>query len=308
MAETFGIVAGAVGIATVFSTCMEVFSCVQLGRNFERDYGTSLVTLRLQGMRLSRWGAAAEIYDDPELVKLNAMPGGAEAAKVTLCQILRLFSDSEKRSNKYFSKQITAPSPTVYSVENITDPDLSGIIQQTDNIMVKRKEKRGRLLWKKVTWSLYEKESFEQLIQDISGLLDQLHILFPGPESQRKLLDENIAALEQAVSLKYVQKLAEGVDKMLQDRAKYAQDEKDGRHVFEKVSAGKNARLHTGNAYVKQIGDGVGSVPKGPGHRYAEVRFEDSAMGQAGDMFGASIFDYMPKARAEEADKLPESS
>lgn len=308
MAETFGVVAGAMGIPAIFSTCVDGFNCVQLGRNFERDYGTSLVTLRLQGMRLSRWGAAAEIYDDPELVKLNTMPGGAEAAKVTLCQIHQLFSDSEKKSKTFLSKQISAPSSTVYSAENITDPELSSIIQQTNNIMVKRKDKQGRSLWNKVTWSLYERESFQQLIQGISGLLDELEKLFPAPESQRKLLDEDIAAIKQAVSLEYIQKLADGVDKLLQDRAKYTRDQQTGRHTFGPIRVTENAQAHTGNAYLKPTADGRGELREGVGHHYESIDLAGHAMAQQGDMYGGSIFDYRPKSRDGEADKRPETS
>lgn len=49
------------------------------------------------------------------------------------------------------------------------------------------------LLWKKITWSLHERENFMQLIKDVSHLLDQLETLFPSSETQRRLVNQDIA-------------------------------------------------------------------------------------------------------------------
>jgi hypothetical protein len=67
MAEPLGMVAGAIGITSAFSACIDCFDYIQLGRHFGKDYQTSLLTLGLLKLRLSRWGEAVKIYEDPQL-------------------------------------------------------------------------------------------------------------------------------------------------------------------------------------------------------------------------------------------------
>jgi hypothetical protein len=61
MAEPFGIVAGAVGIAATFKACVDCFEYIQLGRHFGRDYQTDLLSLNCARLRLTRWGQAVNI-------------------------------------------------------------------------------------------------------------------------------------------------------------------------------------------------------------------------------------------------------
>ena len=84
MAEVFGIFVGAVNIATTFSAVIEVFDYVQLGRRFGRDYQTSQLKLTLLRLRLSRWGEAVDVYNDPQLGDPSATPAKIKAAKNTL--------------------------------------------------------------------------------------------------------------------------------------------------------------------------------------------------------------------------------
>jgi hypothetical protein len=54
MAETFGIFAGAAGLAGLFTPCVEYFEYVQFRRSFGQDYERSLVKLDVVRLRLSR--------------------------------------------------------------------------------------------------------------------------------------------------------------------------------------------------------------------------------------------------------------
>ena len=69
MAEPFGIVSGAVGTATAFTACVDCFGYIQLGRHFGRDYQTYLLSLNCARLRLTRWGQAVNIYEDPKAGK-----------------------------------------------------------------------------------------------------------------------------------------------------------------------------------------------------------------------------------------------
>ena len=76
MAEPFGIVAGAIGIASAFTACVDCFEYVQCGAqcgcHFGRDFETSQLALNCARLRLTRWGESVNIYDDPKLGRQDA--------------------------------------------------------------------------------------------------------------------------------------------------------------------------------------------------------------------------------------------
>jgi hypothetical protein len=99
MTEPFGIAAGAVGIAATFTACVDCFGYVQLGRHFGRDFQTDLLTLNCARLRLTRWGQAVNIYEDPKLGKPDVTSAEVRTVKDTLYQILILFA-STRRSQR----------------------------------------------------------------------------------------------------------------------------------------------------------------------------------------------------------------
>jgi hypothetical protein len=101
MAEPFGIVAGAVGIAAAFTACVDCFEYIQLGRHFGRDHQTDLLSLNCARLRLTRWGQAVNIFEDAKLGRPDAMSGEIQTAKDALFQILVLFAETEKISKRY---------------------------------------------------------------------------------------------------------------------------------------------------------------------------------------------------------------
>ena len=72
MAEPFGIVAGAIGLATTFTACIDCFEYIQFGRHFGRDFQTDQLALSCARLRLTRWGESVNIYDDPRLGRPDA--------------------------------------------------------------------------------------------------------------------------------------------------------------------------------------------------------------------------------------------
>src|SRR5436305_4387767 len=96
MAEPFGIAAGAVAMTAAFTACVDCFGYLQLGRHFERDFQTDVLALNCARLRLTRWGEAVNIYDDPKLGRPGATPADIQTAKDTLDHILQFFADTEK--------------------------------------------------------------------------------------------------------------------------------------------------------------------------------------------------------------------
>ncbi|OBT93596.1 hypothetical protein VE01_08371 [Pseudogymnoascus verrucosus] len=84
MAEPFGIVSGAIRIASAFTACVDCFEYVQFGRHFGRDFQTSQLTLNCLRLRLTQWGESVNIYDDPKLGRQDAAATDFELAKDAL--------------------------------------------------------------------------------------------------------------------------------------------------------------------------------------------------------------------------------
>ncbi|KAF1994245.1 hypothetical protein P154DRAFT_417187, partial [Amniculicola lignicola CBS 123094] len=176
MAEAFGLAAGAINIAQVFTTVVDCFGYVELGRKFGRDFQSDLITLRLLSLRLSRWGSAVRIYDDPKLGNPTTSEYELKLAKETLFQILVLFSDSEKKCKK-FRLGASAGDLSTYSSADIKEPTLATLDNKMREMATKRQ--KGTSLLKKTSWALYDKETLERLVGGISTLLENLEKLYP---------------------------------------------------------------------------------------------------------------------------------
>ncbi|KAF7536444.1 hypothetical protein G7054_g4537 [Neopestalotiopsis clavispora] len=190
MAEAFGIASGSVGIASIFSTCVDCFNYIQVGRRFAKDFQTELLTLRLLQLRLSRWGDAVQIYEDPKLGNPRSSDADIALAKDTIYQILVLMADSENLSRRY---RLAADDGQNISESSAADQNAT-MIETLNNRMrtlAQRRQKNVSLI-RLATWALHDKEQYSALSENISRLLDQLENLFRATESETKLNDDEI--------------------------------------------------------------------------------------------------------------------
>ncbi|KAI8628106.1 prion-inhibition and propagation-domain-containing protein [Xylariaceae sp. FL1651] len=221
MAEVFGIISGAVGIASVFSTCVECFDYIQIGRRFGKDFQTELLTLSLLKLRLSRWGEAVHVYEDPQLGRPEATKAEIAVAKDTLYQILVLFADSEKVSTKY---RLTAQPGEDLSA--LSGSDLEAKLGALDNRMRQLAAKRQKhASFAKITrWALYDKEHYARLVEGITKLIEGLEQAFPALDARTSLVQRDVEEIiqgengkkeEQGAALKLLQELATGIDNVV---------------------------------------------------------------------------------------------
>lgn len=184
MAEAFGIASGAIGITGIFKTCVECFEYIQIGRSFGQKFQTELLTLSLLKLRLSRWGEAVGVYDDPQLGHPEATKEELDLARETLYQILVVFSDSQKAANRF--RLVAKPGE---DLSTLTQTDIGDNLSATCNKMQKlaARRQKGASFGKLASWALYHRDHFSRLIQDITQLLDNLEQAFPAPAAQTSL-------------------------------------------------------------------------------------------------------------------------
>lgn len=132
--EIAGLVIGSTSLATLFTTCVDCFEYVQLGRHFGKDFQTAVLKLDLIKLRLSRWASAVNdslitVHSEEEIAKVKEVLG----------QIIYVFEETEKRAEKFTTSKgasKTQESPSV-------DADIETIHLKIRELALRR-QKRSR--------------------------------------------------------------------------------------------------------------------------------------------------------------------
>jgi Prion-inhibition and propagation len=277
MAELFGIAAGAVGIAAAFTTCVDCFGYVQLGRYFGRDFQIYLLSLNCARLRLTRWGRAVNIYEDPKLGRRDTTTVEVQTVKDTLHQILVLFANIEKISKKYKLKAKAGEDLSILAPDDM-DPAVMALSNRMRELAIRRQ--KGSSVLKTASWALYHKSELKELTTDISSLIDNIETLFPAPQSQIALAREETAQIHDERSLKLVENAAQDVDSLLQTAAKEALT---GHQYLNVVIKGK---AQTGDAFSS---DWKGNVI-GASHTCDGVEVDKEGKALIGNKYGGKDF------------------
>jgi uncharacterized small protein (DUF1192 family) len=278
MAEAFGIVSGAAGIAAAFTSCVDCFQYVQVGRHFGRDFQTDLLSLNFARLRLTRWGQAVNVLGDPQLGRPDATPDELRAVKNSLLQILILFTGTEKISKKYKLNAKAGDDLSILSAGDL-EPAIVSLENKMKALAMKRQKRTS--ISKTASWALYHRSELRELITNITSLIDQMENLFPAPQKQIALVREEIAEIQDSHALKYVEKAAEGVDDMLYQAAKEARTG----HQYLNVKITNKAKGQTADTYSSDWnGKAVGTS-----HSYNGVLVND-ATALIGNTYGGKDF------------------
>lgn len=277
MAEPFGIVAGAVGISAAFTACVDCFGYIQLGRHFGRDFETDQLSLDCARLRLTRWGQAVGIYDDPKLGKPEATAAEIQTAKNTMLQILVLFADSGVISKEYQLNAKAGQDLTLFSATDMS-PDALALDNKMKQLAIKRQ--KGAHILKLASWALYHRSEPQGLIESITSLIDNLEKLFSASQTQLTLVRQEIAEIKDRESLRLVAKAAEIPDSML----KAATQEVLTGHRYLDVRIRGTAQ--TGDEYDSKWEGNV----LGASHTYDGVEIEHGGKGLIGNKYGGKGF------------------
>ncbi|KAL2812069.1 hypothetical protein BJX63DRAFT_432881 [Aspergillus granulosus] len=201
-----------------------------------------------------------------------------------ILRILVLLADAEKVSNKF---RLTAKPGEELSI--FTSAQMDTEIAALDNRMRQQAARRqkGASLVKLTGWALYDKDLYTNLIENITGLLDNLERTFPAQEAQGSLTVTEIEELseeirdKQASMLKILHDLSAGVDRMMHNEMRDLVAAK--KISIGSMEVGENARVRDGNFY-SSAWKGETSVPKATGEISMEsIRVGESARLMNGD-------------------------
>ncbi|KAH7466716.1 Heterokaryon incompatibility protein s [Fusarium oxysporum f. sp. matthiolae] len=267
MAEIFGTVAGALSVAALFNNCVDCFEYVQLGRHFGRDFERCQLKLDIAKARLSRWGEAVAIHEDPRFATNEPDDRDGRQAKAILEEIGLLFQTVQKSSKRY---EINASEDDLVRFE---DNDMQPMVQRLHSrlgLVARQRQKRTGLL-KKTAWALYDNKNFGKLVDQIVEFVDDLEKLFPVETTCRRLVELEIEELDDEPSLLALQGTAAGTDSVLSEAVArkiegiavkiYAKDIKSEEMARVRVgNEWSEDALARGTAIADQTASRVGSV------------------------------------------------
>lgn len=277
MAEAFGIVSGAIGIASAFTACVDCFNYVQLGRHIGRDFNTDFLALKGTQLRLVRWGRAVRIDEDPKLGRPDATTEELQTVYDTLFQILVLFSTSQKISNRYVA------SKPKHDLKLLTTSELdptSLTVADWMRIASSKAQPANRGFLKATSWALYHRTELRDLVGDINRLFDTVEKLFSANDAQMTLAIAGIAELKDREAVKLVLDASENTDPVLHKAAEQAL----GGHMYRNVEVDGTALL------ADEFADGWVKGVVGKSHQYDGVRVGVKGEAQLGNKYGGQSF------------------
>ncbi|KAI0387783.1 prion-inhibition and propagation-domain-containing protein [Hypomontagnella monticulosa] len=244
MAEIFGVVVSTLSVATLFDNCVDCFRYIQLGRNFGRDFERCQLKLDIAMTRLSRWGQAVGINENP-LFKENSSNQISQQVQAILEEIEQLFHSICKSSKRY---EITAkPGNLTYLEPENMQPAALRLHKRLHLIASWRQ--RQTSLPKKITWALYDASEFDKYIGHLTGFVDDLEKLFPIKDNYYKLVEIEIEDVNDEPSLTLLQHTAAETDQVLADAAIKKLEGCRVRNSAKSTHLEEQARMRVGNEW-----------------------------------------------------------
>lgn len=269
--EPVGLGIGIASLAGVFTSCVDCFEYIQLGRQFGKDYEKCLLKLDTVRLRISRWGMAVGLSPEPHLKpQIFTSDEDIRLAQSLLDQILGTFKDAERVSER-FKKHKTIQNPQsgdllIYNTTSTIDSDYQRLHLTVRELALKRQKETSIL--KKAAWALYEKKRFEGIITDVNDLAGQLVDLFPAAQDdQRALCTTEVSAINNSKDLALLQNEVDEEDQMFSNEIK-KELERRGHNVTDWKADGSSKMW---------IGDKNAFGVNSKGHNAAKFTISDRA-------------------------------
>lgn len=182
MAETAGLVIGAVSLATLFSTCVDCLDYVSRARNYGKDFQNVMTKFNMLEVRLKAWGKSLRV-DKPgnELQALRNQWGQEqEIVGKALCRIKDIFDDRQKWEKKYgLQKEEEEEEVNVVRRRSLSNAMASLRLRGTDAELPPYAQNRqqGTDFWKKMVWAVHDSKKFDTLIDDLDFYIRNLEKL-----------------------------------------------------------------------------------------------------------------------------------
>lgn len=223
--EPVGVAIGAVGLISLFSTCIEGFQLVENGKYLGKDYELLETKFSNQRLRLRAWGQACGLMDsegqgyDSRLDEAELRPN----IERTLNHIMITLQNEKLLTRKYGLKEDSANG----NRRLVADQAVGPITRMHLNATIwkdKFREFKARIdstqeqasLIAKVRWAIGDRKKFVGLVLDFKGLIDDLEVLtaIAGfsdiAKRQREFIGRIVASINDIETLRSMEAAYEG--------------------------------------------------------------------------------------------------
>jgi Prion-inhibition and propagation len=208
MAEAAGLAMGALGLASLFSTCVECFDYFQSARRVEKDAMVLLSQLEIEKALLLIWGNLNGILKSPEEGRNRALDQHSVAISKGLQSVNSLLSEASDLENKYGLQ----PSKEGSTVPRVDPNDLNSnnmnVFKTSYNrfwVRFARNYNRVNTL-SRTKWAINDKTKFERLIVNLTLILNGLYSVVPVLERQQNdIMERDIASIVEIGQLTSIQ-------------------------------------------------------------------------------------------------------
>ncbi|KAG8525596.1 uncharacterized protein KY384_009240 [Bacidia gigantensis] len=193
MAEAAGLAIGAIGLAVLFTTCVEGLEYINLGRNHGRDFEMSMTKLLLLKARLSAWGEVLQVTQEGEenIMLRDRWLEEKETVGRCLVGVQSMFDESDQMESRYGLKRESSDQPSS-SLQEQRSKAFQQIEDKFNSVVRRRQESVS--IPKKTRWAIHDKKKFDSLIADLAFFIDGLEDL--GDRLQMLSLQQRLVELE----------------------------------------------------------------------------------------------------------------
>ncbi|KAA8571136.1 hypothetical protein EYC84_000481 [Monilinia fructicola] len=212
---------GVVGLVSVVTSCIELTKTIQLGRNFANDLDTYELRLDLMKCRFSVCCESIVQY-----CNTNGESTIIESATCVFDKVQSLFKQAQEKSDAF--RKGAQSKDSLKLATSSDEISLSQKARHCWNTIQNKNQEETKKIQKmlktkdKIRWAVYEKETFNKLVEDITILVDGMERMFPTAVDifHRQIMQR---AIDDVLDQEYVKEITEAArkdDRVLHDIGK----------------------------------------------------------------------------------------
>ncbi|KAG8533583.1 uncharacterized protein KY384_001323 [Bacidia gigantensis] len=207
MAEAAGLALGAIGLAGLFSSCLECLNLLETGKGYSRDLSLLCVKYKVEKTRLLIWGESAGIFQDQESYNNSLDKVWIKSVVEEILQQLKLLlNDGSVLKSNYGLQKITGANEQGLEVDRPRglDDSFESRFQKLSLSLAQTQKRAGTV--DKVRWAVKDKRKFTELVDHVRQLVDGLIEITPDLQPrQREKVQEDISVLKDPEDLRLIQ-------------------------------------------------------------------------------------------------------
>ncbi|KAK3369552.1 prion-inhibition and propagation-domain-containing protein [Lasiosphaeria ovina] len=165
-----------IGLAALFSTCVESFGYFKAAQRMEKDCDILLVKLDIEKTRLLVWGSTIDVFDSGTAALSNETT--INLLHRCLGSIESLLTDADRLTRDY--GVVEQSSPGDRAIDFVSSNSMAVFRTAWRRFFVRNASQLPqRSLLRRTKWGIYQKETFQRFIHDLKDLIDGLYEIAP---------------------------------------------------------------------------------------------------------------------------------